>query len=125
MRPYAASDLSEINGWYAARNFPPVPREKLPENGRIVPGVAAGFLYLTDSSIALLEGYVTNPSAGLRQRSCAIDEITRALLTEAKIRGASEVVAICAARGIERRAQAHGMRTIGIFAMAAKRLGAT
>lgn len=124
-RRFKPDDLVEINTWYEGRGIGPLQSRHLPDFGWIEPGVAAGFLYQTDApAIAMLEGYVTRPRAGLKRVSRAIDEITAALLEEAKRRGVTQVVAICAARGIERRAHQFGMRTIGVFAMAAKTLEA-
>lgn len=122
IREFLPSDLPEINRWFAARGAAELELRHLPETGFISPGVAAGFLYLTDSSIALLESYVSSPSAGLKDRSRAIDAITAALLAEAKRREVSNVVAICATRGIERRAQKFGMQVIGTYAMASRRI---
>lgn len=123
VRRFLPQDLREVNAWYAARGFPQLTERHLPRVGFIVPGVAAGFLYQTDApAIAMLEGYVSRPRAGVRLVSSAIDDITGALLAEAKLRGVSSVVALTHARGIERRANKFGMRTIGVYAMAAKEL---
>ena len=36
----------EMCKWYARRNLPAIPRAMLPMTGLVVPGVAAGFLYI-------------------------------------------------------------------------------
>jgi len=120
-RAFCTADLPEVNSWYAARGRPVVPRAALPATGRIVPGVAAGFLYLTDSRLALLEGFISNPTAGLRSRARAIDQITVALLREAKRRGVVDVIGFGASPGIVRRVQQLGMRKVGVFTLVAWR----
>jgi hypothetical protein len=111
MRPFVASDLQEVNAWCAAHGRDPLPAERLPPTGAIVPGVACGFLYRTDSAVALLEAFITNPAATLRRRSAAVDEITLALLAQAR---GSYVMAICTAGGTARRAPRHGFRRHGL-----------
>lgn len=122
MRRFVQSDLDEINTWYAARGAPSIPLSTLPEVGEIEPGVAAGFLYQTDSTLALVEGYVSNPEAPSDARNAALDGITAALIADAKALGVQQVVALCTDKGIEERAQRHGFKPIGMYAMLAKNL---
>lgn len=61
---FERNDIGEVNSWYRARSLAEVPEKSFPENGFIVRGVAAVFIYLTDSDIALLEGLITNPDSG-------------------------------------------------------------
>jgi hypothetical protein len=113
VRDFAIADLADVNAWHCAHGRPGMAASHVPQTGRIVPGVAAGFLYVTDSDVALLEGYVTNPEAPLRERSKAVDEITHALLAEAKDLGMGRVVALCASGGIARRAGKFGLQWRG------------
>jgi hypothetical protein len=120
LRPYLPEDHAAIAAWCAAHGRAAPPPSSLPEHGYIVAGVAAGFLYLTDSDVALLDGYVTNPAAGLRERSEAIDAITGVLLAAAKDAGARHVGGLCASAGVERRARRLGLERIGEFVMVAR-----
>lgn len=104
MRDFASDDIAQLNEWAAARGLPCYRREALPKTGRIEPGVAAGFLYLTDSSLAMMENFVSNPAAGLRVRSAALDQIAESLIAAAKSLGYRQVVSLCASAGIMRRA---------------------
>src|SRR5712692_7696099 len=61
MRRYESSDLAEMNEWYARRGMAPMDPAHLPTIGYIEPGVAAGFMYVTDSKLVFLENYVANP----------------------------------------------------------------
>ena len=107
MRPFIASDLGMVNEWCLAHGREAVPLNRLPGMGLIVPGVACGFLYRTDSTLALLEGFVTNPGASLRSRSAALDAITEGLISYAR---GCYLMAVCTAGGTARRAPRHGFR---------------
>ncbi len=80
VRPFAAStDLDELNRWLDVRGLMPVEAHALPIVGMIVPGVAAGFLYRTDSSIGFLDGFASNPEAPKETRAAALLHIGDAL----------------------------------------------
>lgn len=61
------------------------PKWAFSNEGFIVPGVAAGFLYLTNSSIAYIDFYITNPDAGVRDRMRAVHKITETIIGSAKV----------------------------------------
>lgn len=115
VRLYRSSDAPEVAAWYAAHGQSPKPKGSLPNTGFIVPGVAAGWLYLTDSSVALLEGYVTNPAASAADRNDALDVITGLLLASAKSDGRSLVLALTTDQTIAERARRHGMHARGTY----------
>lgn len=120
MRRFEPADIDEINGWYEARGLPRLERWAFPENGFIEPGVAAGFLYLTDSGLALLEGVVTNPAAEAKSRHAALGEIGASLIDEARRRDVKRLLGICRDRGIADRAvEHHGMRPVGVYGLVA------
>jgi sugar phosphate isomerase/epimerase len=122
MRPFAASDLPEVAGWYSARGFSGLRPGHLPKHGAIVPGVAAGWLYRTDSDVGLLDGFVTNPSAPLRERSKAVDAISSHLIELARHLGVRHLVAMCLSAGIHRRSRKLGLRPGGTVHLALKEL---
>lgn len=83
LRFFRHEDFEQINEWYTLRQMPPMRRDMLPKVGYIVDGVAAGFLYQTDSSMCLLDGFIANPLAEGHEREAALDKITDALISEA------------------------------------------
>jgi hypothetical protein len=117
VRRYATSDYPEVAGWYAAHGEPVPDAGMLPGFGLIVPGLACGFLYRTDASFALLEGFVTNPAAHLRARHLAIGEIVDALTEEAKAQGFRHVVGLSRSTGIASLVQRRQFRAIGRYDM--------
>jgi hypothetical protein len=117
------SDLGEINSWYQERGLTALDAELLPKTGYIVPQIAVGFLYMTDSNMALLEGYITNPRASKRACITAIDSITSALLQAANELGVKHVLAFCDSHGIKRIAQRrHGMSEVGNFSLVTRKI---
>jgi len=109
MRKFTIADLPEVNSWYRARNLPEVPAEALSLTGFIEPGVAAGWMYSTDSAIALCESYISNPEAAPVLRHHAMDEITAAIIEEAKTHGFKWVIAYSTATDLNARGtEKHG-----------------
>lgn len=117
LRPFAAGDLAELNRWYEKRRLSAVPGTMLPKLGLFAPGVAAGFLYRTDSSVALIDGLVTNPVAPLRVRREAVAAIVDGLRSLAKERGVSHLVAMTERRSTRRVAERAGFAAIGTYTM--------
>jgi hypothetical protein len=76
--------------------------------GSIVPGVAAGFLYSTDSSLCILEGYVTNPECDSEIRNKALEVVTEHLLAIAEAKGFTYIVAFTGDESIVKRAERSG-----------------
>ena len=76
----------------------------LPDSGFWVPGVAAGWVYLTNSKLALLEPIVANPGCDKIERSKALDLLVHALLAFARDNGAVTMMALSQHPAIEARA---------------------
>ncbi len=75
--------FEELQRWFQARNED-LAREGLPQSGFVIPGKAAGFLYRTDSSLALIENLVASPELRPEERSAAVDAIVLAVSDEAR-----------------------------------------
>lgn len=87
-------DLEQLQEWYKEWNQPIPSRRSFPYIGFMVDGIAAGFLYQTDSTVCLLDGYITNRKMSHDARYEAMEEITSKLLNEALYRGFHEVIAL-------------------------------
>lgn len=82
--PYVREEhYEQVRGWMRLwkQDMPPT---ALPRNGFIIPGKAAGFLYLTDSSIAWIESLVAAPGLSREERSQAVDAIVTAVIERAR-----------------------------------------
>lgn len=108
-------DFDELGRWYLAR-WGSVPHKSLfPPIGFIVEGIAAGFLYLTDSSIAIIDGYISNPETDSKTRSDALNAITEALIGFAKSHGVKRLKCDSQSEAIKKRALSHGFTLVGVY----------
>lgn len=92
-RPVEQADRREINAWYAMRGMPSLEECLFPDVGYIVPGIGAGFIYQTDSSLCFIEGYISSPKTTKEERKDAFDYITNALIRAAKEHGFRSILA--------------------------------
>ncbi len=113
LRRYENRDLEQLNRWYDLRHCPKVDNSLLPGVGFIADEMAAGFLYQTDSSLCLLDGYVSNPLTYKEDRDKALNCITQALLTEAKRLGFKKILAFTTVEAIATRAMINGFHLEG------------
>jgi len=116
VRPYTDDDFPEIAEWgrrwgakYSADQFPKV--------GFIVPGLAAYFLYQTDSTICFMENLISNREADPKQRAQAVDLVTMAIISSAQMLGyrvayATTDVATVVVRALAQGAQARSKQTL-------------
>lgn len=117
LRPFVhnEADRATLNAWYQAHGYGPLRPGELPATGFLVEGIAAGFLYRTDSDTVILEGFVTNPEASSESRYHALLEVHTALMTAAKQSGARRVVALTADDSLKQRARDQGFTSLGLF----------
>jgi sugar phosphate isomerase/epimerase len=117
MRPFHPSDLDEINNWYSAHNLPPMKLSLLPKIGFIEPNVAAAFLYQTDSRLAIIENFISNPESDSVIRGKAIDKIADMLVEIAQSLGVELIVGMTQSKSIEKLAYRHGFQSLGEYKM--------
>jgi len=79
VRPYISTDFEAVDAWFKAHGIHGMDQGLLPEIGLVVDGTAAGFLYRTDSTIAFLDSFVTNPDKSALSRARALQEILEGL----------------------------------------------
>lgn len=109
---FTSGHIEEVNEWRKKRGSASIDGSSFPENGLIIPGVAAVFIYLTDSDIAMIEGLISNPSAGIMERGRGIKRLVSAAhATASKLR--SKVVVIIENDGVSKLALGLGYKSIG------------
>jgi len=101
MRAVEEHDFIAINEWLEGRKASFIPYALYPEIGLIEEGVAAGFLTLTDTRLALMENFVSNPKADGREREKAIMAIIEELERIGSQMGYKYVVGITSDRKME------------------------
>lgn len=112
MRRYLPTDWEEMAGWYRARGMAPVPADVLPSYGLIELDVAAGFVYLTDSQVAMFDAFVTNPARPSADRGAALDAIIEELLHFAGLQGRTRNLVLTREESMVQRASTRGLRLV-------------
>jgi len=75
---------SMVVEWLTRRGIGTEFMEVVPTKGFIVADVAAGFLFQTDSKMALIDGIVSNPESDADVRDKALDDVFKALFVLAR-----------------------------------------
>ncbi len=88
MRKLTESDYETLCEWWKAWKWPPVEKDFLPDNGTggyVIEKdgvmIVAGFVYITNSKVALLEWIISNPEYRETDRDKAITCLIKAIET--------------------------------------------
>ena len=87
IRDYSSDDYPMLCEWWNAQKFPCPPEQFLAGTGYISNESAAGFLYLTNSTISWMEFVVVNPKADKALRNESINEVVEHICKQAKFIG--------------------------------------
>jgi len=111
-----ARHYTVINSWLEERGLANVPASEIPKDGLLIHGrngyIAGGFLRQCEGGIALIDSYITNPSAPAEDRNAALEIMTVELFTLAKKRGYTKMIVCTKDTSIVKRAMAHGFAVI-------------
>lgn len=116
LRMFEALNYEEVCHWWTARSWPHVPIEALSQFGMLVhnkesgTNVCAGWLYLTCSSIAWVEWFVTNPAAPLKERRKGIELLLQRLITEALGFKATQIFSSLKSKSLIKLYKSHGFK---------------
>lgn len=115
VKVFIPNDFKQICGWFKKRGLPKPSLKDLPMTGFIVDGIAAGFVYISDGSLGLIDCYISNPGSKKQDRSDALDLITERLVGAAKNLGCIRVKCDTQLNEIAIRALKHGFKEVGSF----------
>jgi hypothetical protein len=104
-RHVTPEDLPVIQDWISSRNGDGPDDWVFPTIGRVVDGLAAGFLYRTDSGIGLMELFASNPAANPILSGHAIEEVADAIIEDAEEAGLRGLMIVTKHNGIEQCAK--------------------
>lgn len=105
-----AQDYEQLKSWYLKRNQEVMPSQFIPWTGFIVDGVAAGFLYLTQVPIGILDNFISHPDSDPEIRDWALDKITERLVEMAKECGTEMIRCDTEIDSVANRAKKHGFQ---------------
>lgn len=80
MKRITSKDFPMIVSWYKQRGLPSPDPRALSDVGFIADGRVAGWLYLTNSNMALIEGIISDPSSAPSLRRESIDKLVGFLI---------------------------------------------
>ncbi len=103
-----------VSGWIRARGLGEDAGDLslLPTSGFVIGGIAVGFIYLTNSSLAFMDGFMTDPASDPKERSLALDLLIVALFDEARSLGYKAVAGTTSAQPLADRLAQHGFNVI-------------
>jgi hypothetical protein len=122
VRRYRPADYTQIARWAYERDKTEYAEHQFPATGFIVDGVAAFFLYKTDSSVCFCENMIANKNSDKKTRDLAIDLIIEAIFKEAKEQGFRVAYATTGLPAAVYRAVQHGAQAIGKQVLLTKNL---
>ena len=121
-RRVLSTDFVDLATWCSERGKT-IPDESLfPRTGFIIDGIAAGFIYFTDSAVAIIDCYISNPNTESKTRSNALNAITDALITCAKFNRCKLIKCDTKIEAVKRRALEFGFKPTGAHESFAKGL---
>lgn len=94
-----------------------------PPTGFVVDNIVCGFVHITNSSVAIIDQWVSDPLATKEARRAAIDELFVLLCECAKEHGATIIWLTTSIQNVIRQSQRHGFQVLPIpFQFAARSL---
>jgi len=101
-----------LKDWANRRQIPLSEPEFLPKFGVVCPGIAAGFLYRTDSSFGLIENLIANPDSDKTERDQALTTIVHELIHLAPQLKIQRLVCLSALPAVQARALQLGFEPV-------------
>lgn len=101
-----------IAGWYLDRDMTPPAPESLSDVGYIVEERVAGWLYLTNSNVAMIEGIISDPLSLPSFRRLATKRLCGTLVDMAVALGYTKVLAITSHPAVVELAETMGFEEL-------------
>lgn len=114
-RRFLELDFDEVEKWFVRRNQPMPDKSLFPKVGFIVDGIAAGFIYFTDSFVAIIDCYISNSDSDSKMRSDALDIITKSLINMARFHKCKVIKCDTQLESVKQRALQHGFKSLGTY----------
>lgn len=113
-RMFHKDDYDLICKWWEAKEWPKIPLEDLPRVGILISskGVpsAVGFIYQTDSTLAIMEWILANPEVSVMERVRALDALVDDLCYVAKNLGYRKIFTMLSHKRLMEKVEAHGFK---------------
>lgn len=83
IKRYKPTDYAGIVSWYKARGLSAPPKDSLSTMGFVADNRVAGWLYLTNSNVALIEGVISNPYTVPSLRRASLQKLAGVMVDSA------------------------------------------
>lgn len=104
---------SQLRNWIEQWKMDPNVVEYLPTTGFIIEGVCAIFLYLTNSPICYIEGFISNKQVSDSKRDQCLDAVVAQAINFASDKGFKRMLAITQLPAVSNRAEKLGFHMQG------------
>ena len=115
VREFDEDDFDAFIEWHHQRGIRAVALDALPSYGLVVENIAMGFLVSTDTEMAILDFFITNPETSKVVRDQALDEIVMGLLRYGDEQGFTTFKCDTQLTAIADRANKFGFQFIGDY----------
>lgn len=105
--------IQDAQEWLVGYGAPRAPLWIFSDSGYVVPGVAAVWLYLTNSGLGFLESIIGNPAISAQERSDGLDAVIARAIEEAQAFGVQTLCVYPQKAHVEDRLLRHGFSVFG------------
>lgn len=112
LRRVTSKDFPVIVHWYRQRQLTPPDPRALSDVGFIADGRVAGWLYLTNSNIALIDGVVSDPKSTPSLRRESLNKLIGCLIDFAVHLGYTQILGVTKHPGIESLGKKYGFKRL-------------
>lgn len=112
LRRYTRADYELMSSWYTLWGMETPPPSKLSSCGWVLNGVAMGFIYPTEGSIALIDGLVASPALSKGARHAVVKRLAGSLVDIATALGYSTVIAVTTKPSVQKLCEELGFKEI-------------
>lgn len=113
LKPFYIEYLPMLNTWFKQWGQPQVTFMDLPPIGFIYKNIAAGFLSITDTEVAILDYYVVDKNAYKEDRTLGLKKITEKLIAFAMADHCTKIMAITNNPAIFKYCEHFGLKDLG------------
>lgn len=112
LKRIGSKDFPLIVHWYRQRKLTPPDPRALSDVGFIADGRVAGWLYLTNSNMAMIEGIISDPNSSASLRRESLDKLIGFLLDFALELGYTQIIGVSKHMRIEGLGKKFGFKTL-------------
>lgn len=112
LRRVTSKDFPVIVHWYRKRQLTPPDPRALSDAGFIADGRVAGWLYLTNSNIAFIDGIISDPNTSASLRRESLSKLVGCLIDFAVHLGYTQVIGLTKHPGIQDLGKRYGFKKL-------------